>query len=73
MASSAAEYVDRSDERTWQEHVRPVAQALAQNAATTTSDSLKMAAVVVTTVPILCVYPFIQIFAQGSMIRAVKG
>ena len=56
-----------------QQNVETVAQALAQNAATTTSDSLKMAAVVVTTVPILCVYPFIQkYFAQGSMIGAVK-
>ena len=56
-----------------QQNVETVAQALAQNAASTTSDSLKMAAVVVTTVPILCVYPFIQkYFAQGSMIGAVK-
>ena len=39
-----------------------------------TSNALKMAAVVVTTVPILCIYPFIQkYFAQGTMIGAVKG
>lgn len=57
-----------------QQEVSTVAQALAQNAATTTTDSLKMAAVVVTTVPILCVYPFVQkYFAQGAMIGAVKG
>ena len=56
-----------------QQNEEKVAQALAPDAATTTSDSLKMAAVVVTTVPILCVYPFIQkYFAQGSMIGAVK-
>ena len=41
---------------------------------TVTSDSLKMAAVIVTTVPILCVYPFIQkYFAQGVMMGALKG
>lgn len=53
--------------------VTTVSQAIAQNANTVTSDSLKMAAVVVTTVPILCVYPFIQkYFAKGAMIGAVK-
>lgn len=54
--------------------VTTVAQAIAQNANTVTSDSLKMAAVVITTVPILCVYPFVQkYFAKGAMIGAVKG
>lgn len=54
--------------------VTSVAQALAQGTAAVTSDSLKMAAVVITTVPILCVYPFVQkYFAQGAMIGAVKG
>ena len=39
-----------------------------------TSDSLKMAAVVITMTPILCVYPFIQkYFAKGVMIGSVKG
>jgi len=53
--------------------VSTAAQAIAQNANTVTSDSLKMAAVIVTTVPILCVYPFVQkYFAQGAMIGAVK-
>lgn len=57
-----------------EQEVTSVAQALAHNATTVTSDSLKMAAVVVTTVPILCVYPFAQkYFAQGAMIGAVKG
>ena len=57
-----------------QQEVTSVAQALAHNTASVTSDSLKMAAVIVTTVPILCVYPFIQkYFAQGAMIGAVKG
>ena len=57
-----------------QQEVASVAQALAHNASAVTSDSLKMAAVVVTTVPILCVYPFVQkYFAKGAMIGAVKG
>ena len=57
-----------------QQEITSVAQALAQNATAVTSDSLKMAAVVITTVPILCVYPFVQkYFAQGAMIGAVKG
>ncbi len=57
-----------------QQEITSVAQALAQGAVSTTTDSLKMAAVVVTTVPILCVYPFVQkYFAQGAMIGAVKG
>lgn len=43
-------------------------------AKTVTSDSLKMAAVVVTTVPILVVYPFVQkYFAKGAMLGALKG
>ena len=57
-----------------QQEVTSVAQALAHNTASVTSDSLKMAAVVVTTVPILCVYPFVQkYFAKGAMSGAVKG
>lgn len=57
-----------------QKEISSVAQAIAQNANTVTTDSLKMAAVVITTVPILCVYPFVQkYFAQGAMIGAVKG
>lgn len=57
-----------------QQEITSVAQALAQNTVSTTSDSLKMAAVVVTTVPILCVYPFVQkYFAKGAMIGSVKG
>jgi putative aldouronate transport system permease protein len=54
--------------------VTTVAQAIAQNTNAVTSDSLKMAAVVITTVPILLVYPFAQkYFAKGAMIGAVKG
>ncbi len=51
-----------------------VAAAIAASQSTVTTDSLKMAAVVVTTVPILCVYPFVQkYFAKGTLIGAVKG
>lgn len=57
-----------------QQEVTSIAQALAKNTASVTSDSLKMAAVVVTTLPILCAYPFVQkYFAKGAMIGAVKG
>ncbi|MEG1427380.1 MAG: carbohydrate ABC transporter permease [Oscillospiraceae bacterium] len=56
-----------------QQQLTSVSQALAQNATAVTSDSLKMAAVIITTVPILCVYPFVQkYFAQGAMLGAVK-
>lgn len=39
-----------------------------------TSSSLQMAAVVITVVPILCIYPFVQkYFAKGALTGAVKG
>ena len=51
-----------------------VAAAIAASQSTVTTDSLKMAAVVITTVPILCVYPFVQkYFAKGTLIGAIKG
>ena len=57
-----------------QKDITSVAQALVQGSSTVTSDSLKMAAVVITTVPILLIYPFVQkYFASGIMIGAVKG
>lgn len=38
------------------------------------SKAIRMASTVVATVPILCVYPFIQkFFTQGVMVGAVKG
>ena len=38
------------------------------------AETIKYAAIVVTTVPILCIYPFLQkYFAKGVMIGAVKG
>lgn len=51
-----------------------VAAAIASQQNAVTSDSLKMAAVVITTAPILCVYPFVQkYFAKGTLIGAIKG
>ncbi|NLX82619.1 MAG: carbohydrate ABC transporter permease [Clostridiales bacterium] len=56
------------------EEISSVGQLIAAEANTTTTDSLKMAAVIVTITPILMVYPFIQkYFAKGVMIGAVKG
>lgn len=38
------------------------------------AETIKYAAIVISTVPILCVYPFLQkYFAKGAMIGAVKG
>ncbi len=38
------------------------------------SESLKMAAIVITTIPIICVYPFVQkYFVKGLLIGSVKG
>jgi len=43
-------------------------------ARTTTSQSLKLATMVVTTFPIVCVYPFLQkYFVKGMLIGSVKG
>ncbi|NTV77742.1 MAG: carbohydrate ABC transporter permease [Clostridiales bacterium] len=57
-----------------QQEASTAAQAIAQTTTAVTSDSLKMAAVVITTVPILCIYPFVQkYFTKGVMLGAVKG
>jgi putative aldouronate transport system permease protein len=43
-------------------------------ARTTTSQSLKLATMVVTTFPIVCVYPFLQkYFVKGMLLGSVKG
>jgi putative aldouronate transport system permease protein len=52
-----------------------VAGSIASNitATSTTSTSIKLAAMVITTVPICCVYPSLQkYFVQGMMVGAVK-
>ncbi len=56
------------------EETTDISQIIAKQATVVTSDSLKMAAVIITMTPILCVYPFIQrYFTKGVMIGAVKG
>jgi putative aldouronate transport system permease protein len=46
----------------------------AKSGNTITPDSLRMAATMVATLPIICVYPFIQkYFVKGIMLGAVKG
>ena len=38
------------------------------------AESIKYAAIVITTVPVMCIYPFLQkYFTKGAMIGAVKG
>jgi putative aldouronate transport system permease protein len=44
------------------------------NVAYVSSDTMKMATLVVATIPIICIYPFLQkYFVKGVMIGAVKG
>ncbi len=51
-----------------------ISAAIAANQRAVTTDSLKMSAVIITTVPILCVYPFAQkYFAKGTLVGAIKG
>ena len=38
------------------------------------ASSIKMAVIIIATVPIICLYPFLQkYFAKGIMVGAVKG
>ena len=40
---------------------------------TVTADAIKLATIVVSTVPILCVYPFVQkYFVKGMLVGSVK-
>ena len=49
-------------------------QAANQNAAALTPDSIRMAATMVSTIPIILVYPFIQkYFVKGIMLGSVKS
>ena len=44
------------------------------DAVTSSSTSVRMAVTVISTVPILCVYPFLQkYFVKGVYVGAVKG
>ena len=50
------------------------ASALVDTGEKNFTDAIKMAAVIVTMVPVMCVYPFLQkYFAKGIMIGAVKA
>ena len=47
---------------------------LAAQEARRLSELMKYAVIIVTTVPIMCVYPFVQkYFSKGVMIGAIKG
>lgn len=44
------------------------------NTTTTTTESLRMAFIIITIFPILCVYPFLQkYFVKGALVGSVKG
>ena len=46
----------------------------AKTGVTVTADSIRMAATMVATLPIIMIYPFIQkYFVKGIMLGAVKG
>ena len=49
-------------------------QGVLKNAATITPEGLKSASIIVATVPILCVFPFLQkYFIKGVMVGSIKG
>ena len=55
-------------------HLKGTHRAQGTGAATVTPDSIRMAATMVATLPIIMVYPFIQkYFVKGIMLGAVKG
>lgn len=54
--------------------IRNVNTALMQSGSSVTSESLRMAFVMIMTIPIVCIYPFIQkYFVKGVMVGSVKG
>lgn len=57
-----------------QEDTSSMVMGVSDNAKNYVSETIKYAVVVIATLPILCIYPFLQkYFAQGVMIGAVKG
>lgn len=54
--------------------VSDIASAAAVSDKTPAAETVKMATIVVSTVPILCVYPFLQrYFVKGVLVGSVKG
>lgn len=50
------------------------AMAIPTEARKVTPQTIKLAAMVITSLPIICVYPFLQkYFAKGTMVGSVKG
>ena len=48
--------------------------AIPAEARKVTPQTIKLAAMVVTSLPIICVYPFLQkYFVKGTMVGSVKG
>lgn len=53
---------------------KSVSAAVGAGASTNTALTVRMAMTVVTVIPIICVYPFVQkFFTKGIMLGAVKG
>ena len=56
------------------EMVAGAGSSLFVNTATTTTESLRMAFIIITITPIMCIYPFLQkYFVKGALIGSVKG
>jgi putative aldouronate transport system permease protein len=74
VATVLQQMLERAMAATQSNELTNLTALLVRQRVTVTSDSLKMATVVISTVPILCVYPFVQkYFTKGVMIGAVKG
>lgn len=78
---SASIYIKSNENLPVQNIIRSILLANSDLLGSTESDvynnyaeTIKYAAIVITTVPVLCIYPFLQkYFAKGAMIGAVKG
>ncbi|MDR1540988.1 MAG: carbohydrate ABC transporter permease [Clostridiales bacterium] len=73
-------YINSQDKRTLQVLIRSLYQAAMNVTQSPTDDvpppveTIRSAAIIVSTLPILCAYPFLQkYFVQGIMVGAVKG
>ena len=77
---SASIYIKDSDKLPVQNILRSILlsnqdlDGMAGDAYNSYAETIKYAAIVISTVPVLCIYPFLQkYFAKGVMIGAVKG